>query len=111
MKNSCRRPRVFMAGLVALAAAGGALWWLRSVQSTSNGEARPGGGAAPSVSSLSGLLALPVETLDRVDIARMNLLCAQGLPGAKDLDLDRSLGVLDEMAARVRAETDRHFYL
>ncbi len=40
----------------------------------------------------------------------MNLLCAEGLPGAEDLDVGRSLAVLDEMAARVKSETERHFY-
>ena len=50
------------------------------------------GGSGPSI---AGNPPLPA----RVDIARMNLLCAQGLPGAEDLDVDGSLAVLDEMAA------------
>jgi len=40
----------------------------------------------------------------------MNLLCAQGLPGADGLNLNACLAQLDEMAARVRSETRRHLY-
>ena len=64
----------------------------------------------PSVSDLPSLLVLPVQALQLTDIARMNLLCAEGLPGSEDLEVNRSLAILDEMAARVRAETERHHY-
>jgi hypothetical protein len=40
----------------------------------------------------------------------MNLLCAQGLPGADRFDLNDCLLKLDEMAARVRSETARYLY-
>jgi len=40
----------------------------------------------------------------------MNLLCAQGLPGAEGFDLEVSLAELDKMAARVRSETERQLY-
>ncbi|MCX6925481.1 MAG: hypothetical protein NT154_20075 [Verrucomicrobia bacterium] len=40
----------------------------------------------------------------------MNLLCAEGLPGADGLDLSACLAQLDEMATRVRNETERHLY-
>ena len=35
------------------------------------------------------------------DVAELNLLCAEGLPGAEALDIDRLLDRLDEMAADV----------
>jgi len=60
--------------------------------------------------SLDTLLALPVSALARVETGRMNLLCAQGLPGAEGFDLEASLAELDKMATRVRSETERHFY-
>lgn len=60
--------------------------------------------------TLNELLDLPVEQLDQVDIARMNLLCATGLPGAENLDIDQALATLDKWAERVRFETDRHLY-
>jgi len=65
---------------------------------------------ALSVSRLADLLALPVSALEQLDIARMNLLCAQGLPGAEDLDLNGCLTMLETMAARVRTETERNHY-
>lgn len=44
------------------------------------------------------------------EIAVLNLICAEGLPGAEQLDTERCLGMLTEMASRVRLETERHFY-
>lgn len=60
--------------------------------------------------TLNELLDLPVEQLDQVDIARMNLLCATGLPGAEKLNIEQALATLDRWAERVRFETDRHLY-
>jgi len=63
--------------------------------------------------SLQELLALSPEQLEKVDIARMNLLCAQGLPGAEKLDADRidqCLATLDRWAERVRSETQRYLH-
>jgi hypothetical protein len=62
------------------------------------------------VTNLTALQALEPAMLAQADIGRMNLLCAHGLPGAEDLDLERSLSVLDAMTDRVRVETQRHFY-
>ena len=41
------------------------------------------------------LLAWPIDRLDQLDIARMNLLCATGLPGAEDLDVEEALETID----------------
>jgi len=60
--------------------------------------------------TLDGLLTLPVADLAGVDLARMNLLCATGLPGAEGLDVDHAVAVLDQWATRVAFETDRHLY-
>jgi hypothetical protein len=65
---------------------------------------------ACSVTRLETLLDLPNSALHRVDIGRMNLRCAQGLRGTDGFVLDTSLLELDEMAARVRSETERHLY-
>jgi hypothetical protein len=62
------------------------------------------------VARLGALLDLPVPALQRVDIARMNLLCAQGLRGAGSANVGTGLSKLDEIAARVRGETQRHLY-
>lgn len=63
--------------------------------------------------TLDELLALPVDQLGQVDIARINLLCAVGLPGAEPVDpdgLEHALATLDQWAKRVAKETDRHLY-
>jgi hypothetical protein len=66
--------------------------------------------ADSSVESLGALLSLPSSALQRVDIGKVNLLCAQGLPGADGFDVNGCLAKLDEVAARVRSETARHLY-
>jgi hypothetical protein len=40
----------------------------------------------------------------------MNLLCAQGLPGAERLDCNECLATLDRWAGHIKSETDRHLY-
>lgn len=50
------------------------------------------------------------EQLAKVDVALMNLLCAKGLPGAESLNIPDVLAKLDEWAAKVKFETDRHLY-
>ena len=60
--------------------------------------------------SLAALLAIAPDDLARVDVARMNLLCAQGLPGAETLDIDACLATLDRWADRVRSETAKYLY-
>lgn len=65
---------------------------------------------ATAPATLDELLALSVKQLADVDIARINLLCATGLPGSEHLDVERALRTFDEWAERVHAETERHLY-
>jgi len=60
--------------------------------------------------TLASLLAMDTEELEHVDIARVNLLCAQGLPGCETVDVPNSLAVLEQWAVRVKSETERHQY-
>ena len=60
--------------------------------------------------SLPELLALPVGELDKVDVGLINILCAEGLPGSEDLQVQKCLDLLDAWAQRVKIETQRHFY-
>ncbi|MEM8738249.1 MAG: hypothetical protein AAGG38_07200 [Planctomycetota bacterium] len=56
------------------------------------------------------LMAVPASELYRIDIARVNLLCASGMPTTEGLDVERSLATLDAWAYKVAFETDRHLY-
>jgi hypothetical protein len=58
--------------------------------------------------TLKELLALSPAELKNCDIARMNLLCAEGLPGAENLNVDESLATLDQWAQHIKAEIDRN---
>lgn len=53
-------------------------------------------------------LSLDPSTGTNWDIALANLLCAQGLPGAENLDIARCLATLEEWTARVLFETKRN---
>jgi hypothetical protein len=64
----------------------------------------------PTPASLDVLLALSPDELARVDIARVNLACAQGLTGSLAEGMDESVAQLDRWADRVQAETGRHRY-
>lgn len=56
------------------------------------------------------LLAMSPEDLAKVDLAEMNLACAVGLRGSEGLDRQAVLAKLDEWAAKVKTETERHLY-
>ena len=60
--------------------------------------------------TLKELLALPPDKIEKCDIGLMNLLCAEGLPGAEDLNVQDCLKKLDEWTAQVKEETQRHEY-
>ncbi len=60
--------------------------------------------------TLKELLALSPADLEKCDLARMNLLCAEGLPGSEDLKIDDTLATLDSWAQHVKSETDRNFH-
>jgi hypothetical protein len=61
-------------------------------------------------STLAELLALPTTNLDKVDAGLINLLCAEGLPGAEELNVQKSLEILDSWASLVKVETDKNYY-
>ena len=61
-------------------------------------------------SALNQLLTLSSIELENCDIARMNLLCADGLPGAEGVHIETSLALLDQWAAHIKAETERNFH-
>ncbi len=61
-------------------------------------------------STLVSLLAMTTNELEHVDIALVNLLGAQWLPGCETVDVTNSLAVLDQWTVRVKSETERHQY-
>src|ERR1051325_11152763 len=57
---------------------------------------------------LAEFLALKTERLEGTDIALMNLLCAEGLPGAESLNVVECLVTLDQWAQHAKRETERN---
>lgn len=60
--------------------------------------------------NLGELLELPGQEIDQLDIALINLLCAEGLPGSEDIDIEGTLATLDAWTVYAKRETDRHIY-
>lgn len=63
------------------------------------------------IDTLDELAAAKPEELANIDIALMNLLCAQGLPGSENLDIQESLRQLDRLALFVAEQTEQFFYM
>jgi len=66
--------------------------------------------APKSPASLTDLLVLPPSEVEHCDIALMDLLCAQGLPGAERLNVTNCLLMLDAWAGHVQVETERNLH-
>ena len=105
-----RQRRWFIAIATILAITISAVVW-RSGRSASNAHQNS---AKSRVSddkwTVKALLALRPNQLEGMDIALVNLLCAEGLRGSEKLDIDMALDRLDEFATRVRVETDRNMH-
>src|SRR5437667_11865293 len=54
-----------------------------------------------SVDSISDVFDMRPNEIDASDIARLNLLCARGLPGAEKLDIDDCLRTLESWTQSV----------
>jgi hypothetical protein len=59
---------------------------------------------------LNDLLNLSPADLDSCDIALMDLVCAQSLPGAENINISGCLMKLDEWAGHVQSETERNLH-
>ncbi|OGV63917.1 MAG: hypothetical protein A2498_09625 [Lentisphaerae bacterium RIFOXYC12_FULL_60_16] len=60
--------------------------------------------------TLDELLALSSDQLEKVDIARINLLCAVGLRGSEKLDVEQCIRTLDAWASNIDWQTKRNFH-
>lgn len=60
--------------------------------------------------NLVQMLALPPDQLEKVDIARIDLLCAEGLKGSENLDVQENLETLDRWTAHVKEEIVRNYH-
>ena len=60
--------------------------------------------------SFARMLNLTESEIASGDIARWNLACAAGLPGAESLDIDAKLAELDRWAKHVASETERNMH-
>ena len=61
--------------------------------------------AFAAIDSFNQLLTSSSTELSRLDIGRVNLLCAQGLKGSENLDVNSCLTTLDEWAKLIEADT------
>ena len=95
--------------LVALGTGWG--WWrLGGNDRGGSSDGAPASAAQGCPTSFRSLLDLAPSQIDRLDIALLNVLSAEGLPGAEDLNPQECIATLDRWAQRVRSETERHLY-
>lgn len=66
--------------------------------------------AKPTDVSTETVFMLPAELEKSPNTAKINLLCAQGLNGSENLDVDKCLKTIDEWAAFVKRQTARNFH-
>lgn len=59
-------------------------------------------------STFRDLISISEPDLNKLDIAFINLLCAEGLPDTEDLDIPQALAVLDNWADVVRQSERKH---
>jgi hypothetical protein len=71
-------------------------------------EAAPPGFVQPE--TYNELLAVPLDQLGQVDVALMNLLSNEGLPGSETINTINCLRTLRQWADQVRVETEQNFY-
>lgn len=89
-----KKYRWFIIGLVVIFVAAYCVAFIHSQRSISTCQS-----IVPK--NLDALLALSNEEIQKVDIAVINLLCAEGLPGSENIDIEHCLKTLDEWAAHV----------
>ena len=109
-KFSFRRWSVVVCAVALACVAGGRLYSKTQQKNNWNEVARANRDSEPKPSTLKELLALSPAEIERCDIARLNLLCAEGLRGAENLNVESVLSRLDGIAQHVELETRRHYY-
>jgi len=57
--------------------------------------------------TLAALLQVPADQLQNVEMARMNLLCAEGLVGSEQLDVEKNLAIIDQWATQADQDLQR----
>jgi hypothetical protein len=70
----------------------------------------PVAASSSEIRSLEQLLTLDPKELEKIDIGLMNLLCAQGLKGTENLDINNYLATLEEWTKVIKHETEIRFW-
>ena len=102
---------LFLWLLTVAAVLGGLRWWCTA--GGSPGAAGSGRTPVPALehpTNLNQLLASAPFRLGECDIALVNLLCAERLPGAESLSPQHCIATLDLWTQHVKSETERHLY-
>jgi hypothetical protein len=100
----------FLALIVIVLAAVGAFAWIHFQLQKANAILTTESSKFKQPQTLKELLALSPAELEHCDIARMNLLCAEGLPGAENLNVNECMAALDQWAQHIQSETARNFH-
>jgi hypothetical protein len=95
--------------VVCIAFLGGGLA-LAASNSPDKSDSKPQAESFQQPRTLPELLSLTPEQLEKVDLALMSLLCAEGLPGSESLDVQQCIATIGAWAGHVDRETKRNFH-
>jgi len=96
--------------VLVLALAANPLWTHHKARLSESRFAIANPTSANAPHTLSQLMALRPDQLEGTDIALMNLLCAEGLPGAEELNVGECLASLDRWVEHAEREIDRNYH-
>jgi hypothetical protein len=88
---------------IGLVVVGSVVWQMRPKEKATVVAVNP-------LPTLAEILTMAPEQLENVDIAVMNLRCAEGLRGSEKLNVPASLKTLDRFAEHVSSETIRNYH-
>jgi len=106
----CKNPRFFMPGVITIFVL--LVGLLCGMIFYFNGAEKPDGLTAQElhIPSLVELVSMSPEDLDKMDVALINLVCAEGLHGSEKLDVRACLAQIDEWALEIgRMLREREF--
>ena len=106
-----RKPGTILVSISFLACALAVCFWVAHLADSPRApRLRPPSASPNSAATFEALISTPPGRIGGQDIALVNLLCADCLPGAEGLNPQECLGTLHDWAEHVRSETERHLY-
>ncbi len=93
--------------LIAFIVTAGFATALYAISIASDNQPNEDNSSIKNPSSVSDLILLSEDQLANIDIAKVNLICAQGLQGSENLNIDQCMSILDDWAEQARIDMEK----